>query len=103
MRDLQEQIRLFCLNCDMVASPEVRILDVASELGEVSKEVLKGTDYGRVPFEKTDDLEEELGDLLFSLIQFANESRIDLDESLKAVMRKYEKRIKEKGDASSGR
>ena len=103
MRDLQEQIKLFCLNYGMIAQPETRVLDIASELGEVSKEVLKGTDYGRVPFSKTDELPEEVGDVLFALIQFANESGVDLDESLKAVMRKYEKRIKEKGDASSGR
>ncbi len=103
MRDLQEQIKLFCLHHGMIAPPEARILDVLSELGEVSKEMVKASDYGKREHVTTDDLQEEMGDLLFSIIQLANESNIDLEEALKTVMKKYDKRMKEKGDAGSGR
>ncbi len=103
MRDLQEQIKLFCLHHGMITSSETRILDVLSELGEVSKEILKASEYGTKKAEPTDDLQGEMGDLLFSIIQLANESNVDLDAAIKDVMKKYEKRIKEKGDAGSGR
>jgi NTP pyrophosphatase (non-canonical NTP hydrolase) len=103
MKDIQEQVRLFCLSHNMLASTESRLLDLASELGEVSKAVLKSTEYGKVPFEGSDNFAEELGDLQFALMQLANTNNIDLEAQLKNVMKKYEKRIKQKGDASSGR
>jgi NTP pyrophosphatase (non-canonical NTP hydrolase) len=103
MHDLQEQIRLFCLHQGMVAPAETRILDVVSELGEVAKEMLKASDYGKKEVKTTDDLREEMGDLLFSIIQLANAQNIDLEQEVKKVMTKYEKRIAAKGDAGSGR
>ncbi len=103
MRDLQEQIRLFCLHHGMVARAETRILDVLSELGEVAKELLKSSEYGMRESSRTDDLEQEMGDLLFSVIQLANAHNIDLETAVRDVMKKYERRINEKGDAGSGR
>ena len=103
MNDIQDQIRLFCLHHGLIADPRTRLLDLSSELGEIAKEVLKTTAYGRDDFASTEELCEETGDLLFALVQFANEAGIDLDASLKTVMRKYDERIRDRGDAGSGR
>jgi len=103
MKDLQEQVQLFCLNHGLVASPEHRLLDIQSELGEVAKEMLTGSDYGSKPLEVSPALKEELGDLVFAIMQFASSQNIDLEEAVRDVMKKYEKRIAATGSASSGR
>ena len=46
MEDLQERILEFCKTHDLSTPAEFRLLDLLSELGEVSKEMLKETDYG---------------------------------------------------------
>lgn len=101
MRDIQDQIRLFCLHHGLVSPPEHRVLDVQSELGEVAKEILKETEYGRKEWQSTSaDAASEMGDLLFSVIALANAMHVDLDTALKTVLAKYEKRLK-KGGAGS--
>lgn len=70
----------------------VRIIDLASEVGELSKEFLKGTNYGSKEFEKTEDWDTEISDALFSLICVANQTQTNLEICLKQVLDKYEKR-----------
>lgn len=79
---------------------EHRVLDTMSELGEVAKEVLKMSDYGRKPAEYREELKSELGDVLYSLITIANTFDIDLEDALQKVLKKYEQRLK-KGSAGS--
>ena len=92
MKTLQTRVRLFCEKHQLECPPEHRLLDLVSELGEVSKEVLKATSYGKTPFETTPEFEEELGDTLFSLLALANSTGTDLESALETVLRKYGKR-----------
>ena len=55
------------------------MLDLVSEIGEVSKELLKSSDYGKGDLKVTEDMKKEMGDVLFSLIVLANE--LDIDDS----------------------
>ena len=82
-----------------VASP---LLDLVSEIGEVAKEVLKATGYGKSAFIPTAEWEQELGDALFALICVANTTGIDLDKALSGVLEKYRVRLQKKQDAGSG-
>jgi len=100
MKEIQERIKQFCKDNDMETSAENRVLDTMSELGEVAKEILKGSNYGKKSAEATEDLKSELGDVLYSLITIANSFDIDLEEALIQVLEKYEKRLK-KGSAGS--
>ena len=84
----------------MESPAEHRVLDTMSELGEVAKEILKMSDYGRKPVEYREEIKSELGDVLYSLITIANTFDIDLEDALKQVIEKYEKRLK-KGSAGS--
>ena len=79
---------------------EHRVLDTMSELGEVAKEILKMSNYGRKPIEYGEELKSELGDVLYSLITIANTFDIDLEDALSQVLEKYKKRLK-KGSAGS--
>jgi len=100
MKEIQEKIKKFCKEHNLESPAEHRVLDTMSELGEVAKEILKMSDYGRKPLEYREELKSELGDLLFSVITIANTFDIDLGEDLNMVLKKYEQRLK-KGSAGS--
>ena len=78
-----------------------RFLDVNSEMGELSKEVLKATNYGKKNFEKTCEFVEEYGDVLYSFISLGLECEIDIEKAVEIVLNKYQKRIENKGNMSS--
>lgn len=82
-------------------TPELRYIDLTTEVGELGKELLKGSDYGKKTLEKTDNLESEMGDTFFSLTCIANSLNIDLQTALVNVMKKYQKRFNEKGSIGS--
>ena len=87
--------------CDLETSPELRYIDLTSEMGELGKELLKGSNYGKQDFNKTNNLESEMGDTLFSLTCIANSLDIDLSKTLIGVIQKYNNRFAEKGSIGS--
>ena len=101
--EAQGLVEKFTKDKNIDSPVEVRIIDLASESGELSKEVLKGTNYGSKAFEKTEEWDSEIGDVLFSLICIANQTKTSLEDCLKQVLDKYEKRFADKGDLGSGR
>jgi len=100
MKKLQEKIKKFCEENNLGSPAEHRVLDTMSELGEVAKEILKMSDYGRKPLEYREELKSELGDLLYSIITIANSFDVDLEEALNMVLEKYKRRLN-KGSAGS--
>lgn len=103
LNEIQVLVKKFMYDKNICSGVDIRILDLVSEVGELSKEALKGTHYGKKAFEKTIEWDSEMGDVLFSLICIANQTETNLEESLKFVIEKYEKRFKSKGDLGSGR
>ena len=103
LSDLQNKVTDFVKNNELETSIEVRLIDLVSEIGELSKENLKISNYGKEEFQKTEEWESEFGDVLFSLICIANKTDIDLEKSLNKALNKYKKRSKLKGDISSGK
>lgn len=81
--------------------PELRYVDLTAELGEVGKELLKGSNYGKKQLSKTENLEYEIGDSLFSLVCLANSLDIDLEKALLATLEKYQKRFEKKENIGS--
>ena len=82
-------------------SVEHRLLDIQSELGELSKEVLKSTNYGEKDFEMTAAFKEEFGDVLYAVLSLANEQGINAEESLDIVIRKMKERQARKNHIGS--
>ncbi len=97
---LQKKVFNFCKKHNLESSPEHQVLDAMSELGEVAKEILKMSNYGKKPIKYREELKLEIGDLFYSLITIANSFNVDLEEALEMVLAKYEKRLKE-GSAGS--
>ena len=91
---IQELVQEFCDKYYVDCKIENRILDVISEIGELSKEVLKSTDYGAIELNScSEELTLEFGDVLFSLIALANKLDINMETALNLAMHKYEKRF----------
>ena len=97
---VQSSVKQFCEKHGLDAPLEHRTLDLVSEVGEVAKEILKMSDYGKKPLEINDEIKSEMGDVLFVLVIIANQLNISLDEALAEVLQKYEKRLA-KGGAGS--
>ncbi len=100
MKSLQEQVKKFCRENNLNAPVEHRVLDLVSEVGEVAKEILKMSHYGKKPIEYREELKSELGDVLYSLISIANSFDIDMEGALNEVLEKYRKRM-QKGSPGS--
>jgi N-acetylglutamate synthase-like GNAT family acetyltransferase/NTP pyrophosphatase (non-canonical NTP hydrolase) len=98
----QAMVNQFIDRADLWASAATRLLDVQSELGELSKEMLNITRYGSQPFEATDAWRNELGDLYFSLLALANASGVNLETALGTALLKYRARLKNAGTTGSG-
>jgi NTP pyrophosphatase (non-canonical NTP hydrolase) len=82
---------------------ESRALDLASEVGEVAKEVLKATRYGDAPFDTPPSWSDEVADVFFSLACLANATNVNLDDALEGALTKYRDRLMKSGDVGSGR
>ena len=83
----------YCLNANLTA----RYMDLVSEIGELGKELLLGSEYGNKELKITDDATKEIGDIVFALAMLANEMNLDLDECFAEAMEKYRKRFEQTG------
>ena len=102
MKDIQEKVNELTEKYNLGGSAEIKYIDLTSEVGDLGKEILNGSDYGTKEFAATDNLESELGDTFFSLVCVANELGIDLGNALNKVLEKYEKRFENNGNIGSG-
>jgi len=82
---------------------KTRYVDLASEIGELGKEILKSTEYGKKDFSTNPQVIDEVGDCLFSLFVLCHELGIDAHDVLSGALKKYEKRFANLGDIGSGR
>lgn len=78
-------------------SPLAMLARLSEEVGELAREV--NHTYGEKPKKKDEaenSIENELGDLLFVLICFANSLGVDLEEAHQRVMDKFRTRDKDR-------
>ena len=103
LHSIQKTVAEFADRLNLSNEVHARLLDLASEVGELSKEYNKITGYGKRPFSVHEDFVMELGDVLFCLLLIANLSGIALEDLFAEVMAKMEERAKKKEDIGSGR
>jgi NTP pyrophosphatase (non-canonical NTP hydrolase) len=101
MKELQQRVAGFVREHRLETDVTHRLLDAISELGEVAKDVLKGSAYGRRRFTPGASWTNELGDVFFSLLCLANTTSVDVDVALETALAKYERRLKAHGTAGS--
>jgi NTP pyrophosphatase (non-canonical NTP hydrolase) len=97
----QHRASAFARRHGLLHDPATHALDLVSEVGEVAKEVLLATDYGRQAPQFRSELADELGDALYSLLTLAESCAVDADTALSAALEKYERRLAAQGGAGS--
>ena len=100
---MQKSVEAFIQKHRLSCGVQNRYIDLTSELGELGKEILKNSAYGKSAYQSAEQAEEELGDCLFSLLALACEMSIDAEDALKHALSKYERRFSQKGEISSGK
>jgi NTP pyrophosphatase (non-canonical NTP hydrolase) len=101
MIDLQREVALFTQRHHLQYDIGTHTLDLVSEVGELAKEVLLATDYGRRPAQFRLELANEIGDALYSLLALAEVCGVDAEDALRVALDKYERRLAERGEAGS--
>lgn len=101
---MQEKVENFNQNKTAHKKPmplSARLLDIQSELGELSKEYLSATKYGTENFIANEDFKLEFGDTLYSLLSLAVETNINAEDCLDKVLKKYAERLNNKNNMGS--
>ena len=101
---ISDEVRKF-LNTSKTFSEDtfVRLADIQSELGELSKEILKATRYGKTETPTRHiSIEDEYGDLLFSVLALGVELKTQPEYCVRKSLEKYEKRLAKTGQIGSG-
>ena len=80
---------------------QARALVLASEVGELMKEVVKATGYGTRHFEVTPGFRDELGDVMADLALLAGAAGVSLSGCAELTARKMRSRFAEHGRVGS--
>lgn len=98
IKELQEEVHTYISQFkEGYFSPLAMTARLTEELGELAREV--NHYYGEKPkkaSEQKKTIEEELGDLLFVLVCFANSLNIDLESAHNRIMEKFRTRDKDR-------
>lgn len=100
-KDWQQEVAVFMRRHQLEHDPTTHALDLVSEVGELAKELLLATDYGRQPSQFGERLLEEFGDALYSLLALGEACDLDADEALRTALEKYEGRVARDGEVGS--
>jgi len=90
-------VKDFIQKHNLQTSEQIRYIDLVSEVGELGKEILNGTNYGKKEYEHTTNASGELGDCLFSLLALCCEMNVEAEDVLQEALEKYNDRFKRKG------
>jgi len=101
MGDLQRAVARFAERHGLQHGIETYALDLVAEVGELAKEILLATDYGRRPVSFRQELTDEVGDVVYSLLALAEACGVDAEEALRASLSKYERRLADRREAGS--
>ena len=80
---------------------QTRALMLASEVGELMKEVVQATDQGTRAFAATPDFRDELGDVMADLALLAEAAGVSLTECAELTLTKMRSRFAEYGRVGS--
>lgn len=98
----QVRVQEFVSTRQLDADATTRLLDLMSEVGELSKVMLQANGYGKRAFAPNDAWRDEMGDVFFALVCLANETHVDLEEALSGALAKYRKRLETQATPESG-
>ena len=98
---MQQTVNNFIQKYNLQTDEQTRYIDLVLEVGELGKEILKATNYGKQNYTQTAGAAGELGDCIFSLLALCNAMGVDGETALAGAIEKYEGRFAAKGDIGS--
>lgn len=98
---VQHEVRRLRERHALAVSPMVALLDSCAEMGELSGAYLKATGYAATaePGLADERVRAEFGDILFSILSFADAAGLDAGAELAAALARYETRFAERREA----
>lgn len=90
---LQKVVDILSNEREKCPSIEQRALDLSHKVGNLSKEILKNLNSDKKSFHISESYEEEIGNVLFSLVCMANESNTSLEICLNKVLDRYKTQL----------
>ena len=100
---MQNSVKEFLEKNNLYCGEQIRYIDLVSEIGELGKEIIKSTNYGKQQYTMNENSLEEMGDCLFSILALCCEMDMDAEKALEYALKKYQNRMDAKGTADSGR
>jgi len=98
---MQQQVRDFIAESGLFLEPQARFLDMTAELGELGKELLRASNYGRRAVTPSPAVADELGDCLFALLSLCESLSMDGEAALADALAKYRRRLAASGGIGS--
>ncbi|MCL2372494.1 MAG: MazG-like family protein [Defluviitaleaceae bacterium] len=99
---MQKQTQQFLTQHNLYRTAATRYIDLVSEVGELGKEILTATAYGKTELQPTASITEEIGDAIFSMMALCCELNINAEAALAKAIEKYQHRFATKGHIASG-
>jgi len=99
---MQKAVEDFICKYRLQSNETIRYMDLVSEVGELGKEIIKSTNYGKNDFTNNASIAGEIGDCLFSLLALCRELGIGAQEALNISLTKYETRFSQTRNIGSG-
>ncbi|OIO62161.1 hypothetical protein AUJ69_03440 [Candidatus Woesearchaeota archaeon CG1_02_47_18] len=90
---IQNRIRDLFRKLSLEEPPEDLVLDLVSDVGTVSKEILEMTNHGKKPLSFRSEARARVGEAFYSLVTVANALNIDLNAELEKAIEMREKHI----------
>ena len=102
MNSIQRKVGQFTTAHELQVSTVVSLLDLVSEVGELCKEYLVQTNYGRKENSgRSVPSDNEIGDVVYSLAVVGNCLGVDLESCLDLTLDKYKQRLSAVGHPGS--
>ena len=99
---MQTMVQNFMRGCPQPMSIETCMLDIASELGELAKEVNIATSWSRYDdYKFRKNAKTELGQVAFTVLQLATLLDIDVESALEEVITEFRERYRKQGHTGS--
>lgn len=100
MTSLQLKVTEFNQKRILTVDTNLRVLDLSSEVGEVCKLAFSAGVGNKF---EIGEWEDELGDVLYSLLSLMSNLDIDAEKALSKVLEKYQGRIADRNSMESGK
>jgi hypothetical protein len=94
VRELQTKVAQAADKLGLHANAPTLTLTLVTEVGALADDVLTATGSGRRPFRPTEAWDQRLADIIFTMINLADQTGVDLTTAVEATIARHEANTK---------